>query len=61
MDNKKSKNMTISEAARVMGKGYHFVRIGLQRNLLPFGYAIKIGSKYSYHISRKKFEEYMGE
>lgn len=57
----KSKNMTVAEAAKEMQKGYHFIRIGLQRNLLPFGTAVKTGSKWSYHISRKKFEEYLGE
>ena len=61
MGNEKSKNMSVAEAAKEMQKSYHFVRIGLQRGLLPFGFALKTNSKWSYHISRKKFEEYMGE
>lgn len=61
VENEKSKNMSVAEAAREMQKSYHFVRIGLQRGLLPFGFALKTNSKWSYHISRKKFEEYMGE
>lgn len=58
----KSKNMSPEEAAKLMGKDVMFVRIGLQRNILPFGYAIQTkDGRYSYHISRKKFEEYLGE
>ena len=44
-----------------MHKSEQFIRIGLQRNLLPFGKAIKNnGGKYSYYISPKLFEEYTG-
>ena len=54
--------MKITEAARIMGKDPQFVRIGLQRGLLPFGWAIKISSKrYSYFISDKLFSEFIGE
>lgn len=53
-------NLSVAEAARLMGKSPQFVRIGLQRNLLPFGVALKNGSKYCYYISAKKFEEYTG-
>lgn len=53
-------NLSVAEAARLMNKSQQFVRIGLQRNLLPFGVAIKNGSKYNYYISAKKFMEYTG-
>lgn len=55
-------NLKVSQAARLMGKGEQFVRIGLQRNLLPIGTCFKQTSKsnYSYHISAKKFMEYTG-
>ena len=57
----KSKNIKVAEAAKIMGKDLMFVRKGLQRNVLPFGYAIETKpDRWSYHISRKKFEEYMG-
>lgn len=61
MENKKG-NITIQQAARMMNKSEQFVRIGIQRNLLPFGVAIKLEgkNKYSYHISPNKFYEYMG-
>ena len=53
--------MKIAEAAELLGKSKQFIRIGLQRGVLPFGYAVKMSSKYSYHISRKKLYEYIGE
>ena len=53
-------NIKISEVARLMGKSEQFVRIGLQRGLLPIGTAIKTGTKYSYYISPKLLEEYIG-
>lgn len=44
-----------------MGKSQDFIRIGLQRNILPFGYAVKTGKeRYSYFISREKFTETTG-
>ncbi|PID22471.1 hypothetical protein CSV61_02165 [Sporosarcina sp. P3] len=55
-----NKNVKVSEAAKVIGKSEQFVRIGLQRNILPFGYAVKMSSKWTYHISPKLLEEYMG-
>lgn len=61
MENKKG-NMSIKQVARLMNKSEQFVRIGIQRNLLPFGIAIKIDgkAKYSYHVSPNKVYEYMG-
>lgn len=58
----KKGNLTIKQVARLMNKSEQFVRIGLQRNILPFGVAIKLDgkAKYSYHISPNKFYEYMG-
>ena len=53
-------NIKVKYAAQLMGKSEQFVRIGLQRNLLPFGTAIKMSSMWTYHISPKKFYEYMG-
>lgn len=54
-------NMTVKEAAQLMGVSEQFIRIGLQRNILPFGWAIKLtGNKYTYYISPKKFEECTG-
>ena len=55
-------NVKVSEVAKLLGKSEQFVRIGLQRQLLPFGTAIKISAKrWSYHISPKLLSEYIGE
>ncbi|WP_133016261.1 hypothetical protein [Clostridium cuniculi] len=54
------KSISVKEAAKIMGKSEQFVRIGLQRGLLPFGHAIKMSSIYTYYISPKLFEEYVG-
>lgn len=53
--------MTVQEASALMGKSQSFIRIGLQRNILPFGYAVKTGKdRYSYFISREKFTQATG-
>ena len=54
-------NLKVSEAAKLMGKSQQFVRIGLQRGILPIGYAVKMSSKWSYHISAHKVYEYLGK
>ena len=51
----------VKEAAEIMGKCQQFVRVGLQRGLLPFGTAVKMSSKWTYYISPKQFYEYVGE
>lgn len=53
-------NMRVDECARLLGKSPQFVRIGLQRGILPFGYAIKMSSRYTYHISEARVHEYLG-
>lgn len=49
--------LPVSEAARMMGVTEQFVRLGLQQNRFPWGYAVFMGSHYSYWINRKRFEE----
>ncbi len=56
-------SIPVNEAARIMGKSPQFIRIGLQRGLLPFGIAFKTDERneqYDYYISPKKFSEYTG-
>lgn len=53
--------MKVSECARLLGKSPQFVRMGLQLNILTFGYAIKMSSKWTYHISEAKVYEYLGK
>ena len=56
-----SNTMSVQEAAKLMGKSQDFIRVGLQRNILPFGYAVKVGKqRFSYFISREKFAESTG-
>lgn len=52
--------MKVSEAAKLLNKSEQFVRIGLQRGILPFGYAVKMSSKWTYHVSEAKLNEYLG-
>lgn len=57
MDNK----MTIDEASELMGVSKQFVRVGLQKGIFPWGYAVQVSSKrYTYFISRQKFLETEG-
>ena len=53
-------NISVKETSEIMGKCQQFVRVGLQRGILPFGYAIKMSSKWTYHISKNKLFEYLG-
>lgn len=53
--------MKVKEAAQRLNKSEQYVRIGLQLGRLPFGTAVKVSSKWSYHISEKLFNEYAGE
>ena len=54
-------NMTIAEASELMGVSRQFVRVGLQKGILPFGYAVQVSAgRYTYFISRQKFLEYTG-
>ena len=54
-------NMTVDEASELMGVSKQFIRVGLQKGILPFGYAVQISAgRYTYFISKQKFEEYTG-
>lgn len=44
-----------------MGVSKPYIRIGLQRGLLPFGTAVKVsGNRYTYFISKNRFYEFLG-
>lgn len=60
IDEKESMNIKVSEAAKILGKSEQFVRIGLQRDILPIGIAIQMSSKWTYHISPKLLKDYVG-
>lgn len=55
--------VSVATAARLMNKGQQFVRIALQRNLVPFGFAVKLqedGERFDYYINTAQFCEYLG-
>lgn len=51
--------MTVAEAAKIMQVSQQYIRLGLQRGVFPFGNAVKTSSRWTYWISRLKFEKYM--
>jgi excisionase family DNA binding protein len=52
--------LSVDEAAKIMGVSKPYIRIGLQRGLLPFGTAVKMtGNRYTYFISKNRFYEYL--
>jgi hypothetical protein len=60
-DAKVFKNVPIEKAADMLGKSQQFIRIALQKGVAPFGFAVQISNKkWTYHISPKKLEEYIG-
>lgn len=60
---KKQKRITVNEAAKIMGKAPHFIRLCLRDGTLPFGIAKKAegSSRWNYYISPKLFYDYVGE
>lgn len=56
-----TKSLSIHKAAEIMGKSDQFVRLGLQRGILPFGSAVKLSTRWTYYISPTRFYEYVGE
>ena len=55
-----SNRISVVEAAKLLGASEQFVRIGLQQNQLPFGFAVKTSGQWSYVITKQKFEETTG-
>ncbi len=54
-----NKSISVVEAARLIGKTPHFVRLALRQGTAPFGFAVK-DKQWSYHISRKLLMDYIG-
>jgi hypothetical protein len=53
--------VSVKEAAEILECSQLFVRIAMQRGLLPIGTAVKMSSKWTYHISKKLLNEYVGK
>ncbi len=56
------RNVSIAEIAAAIGKSQQFIRTGLQKGILKFGYAYKVGSDkvYSYYCPDKLVWEQTG-
>lgn len=52
--------IAVKEAAQILGVSPQFIRIGMQQRVLPIGTAVKMSSVWTYHISPKLLEDYMG-
>lgn len=52
--------ISVKEVAKIMNCSQQFIRIGLQREKLPFGTAIKLSSTWTYYINPYQFKEYIG-
>lgn len=55
------KNVSVEECAKRIGKSEQFVRVALQMGTAPFGFAARNKTVWSYHISPRKLDEYMGQ
>ena len=56
-------NVPVNVAARIMRKSPQFVRIGLQRGILPIGIAFKTSARneqYDYYISPRLLADFTG-
>lgn len=54
------KNVPVEVAAKRLGVCPQSVRVALQQGKAPYGYAWMTRTKYHYHISLKKLDEYIG-
>ena len=56
------RNVPVLEIAQAMHKDPQFVRVGLQRGILPFGYAFKLdnSNEYNYYCPDRKVWEEIG-
>ena len=52
--------ISVKEAAKLMGCSQQFIRIGLQRGILPIGYAVKM-RQWVYYVSRPMLEAFIGK
>ncbi len=56
------RNVPIAEIAKAIGKDAQYVRVGLQKGILKFGYAFKMenSTEYNYFCPDKKVWEEIG-
>lgn len=54
------KKVSVLLASKVLDVSPQFIRIGLQREKLPFGIAVLMNKRWVYHISPNLLSEYVG-
>lgn len=59
-DYEEQNRISVSEVAELMNVSEQFIRIGLQKGIFPFGYAVKMSTQWTYYISPQKFTEHTG-
>lgn len=52
--------MSVKECAQLLNVSEQWVRLGIQRGEFPFGHAVKMSSRWTYHISRYQVYLYLG-
>lgn len=57
---KKENRLSVAQAAVLMGASEQFIRVGLQQKVLPIGFAVKTSGRWTYVITKQKFEEATG-
>lgn len=57
------RNLTVNDVAKALNKSPQYIRICLQKGILPFGAAAKMphSGQWTYVIFPKKFKEYVGD
>ena len=58
---KELKNIPVQVVSEILGVSPQFVRVGLQQKTLPIGSAVKLSTKWTYHISYELLKQYIGE
>ena len=53
--------LKIEQCAKLMCKSKQFVRLGLQRGILPFCVALKMSSKLTHYINDDQFRKWIGD
>ena len=51
-------SVDIKEASEILGCTQQYLRVALQRNMFPFGNAVKTSSEYTYYINRSRLMAY---
>ena len=52
--------LSVKRCAELMGASEQFIRVGLQKGIFPWGYAVKTSTRWTYWISPEKFSQHTG-